>query len=65
MLNSGVFSFSVFADEDSVDIVISRLEALDRDAGSNVRKQVEGPAKGQIERDVALPDYAAIALVSS
>lgn len=54
MLNARVLSLSVLTDEDSVDIVIGSLEALNGQARADVREQVEGPAQRQIERNVAL-----------
>lgn len=57
MLNTRVFSLSVFTDEDGVDIVVWSLEALDGDARTNVGKQVEGTTKRQVQRNVALADW--------
>lgn len=57
VLDTRVFSLSVFTDEDGVDIVVWSLEALDGDARTNVGKQVEGTTKRQVQRNVALADW--------
>ncbi len=49
MLNTRVFSLSVFTDENRVDIVVGCLETLDGDAGPHVGEQVECPTEGKIE----------------
>lgn len=54
MLNARVLSLSVLTDEDSVDIVIGRLEALNGQARADVREQVEGPAQRQVKGNVTL-----------
>ena len=50
-----VFSFSVFADKDGVDIVVGGLVAGDRHAGTDVGKKAECTAKSEVERDMAFP----------
>lgn len=42
VLNAGVLSLSVLADENGVDVVVGSLEANNRLAGTNVGVQVEG-----------------------
>ena len=54
MLNAGVLALSVLADEDSVDVLVGGLEALDRYTGTHVGEEVEGSTKGQVQRNVAL-----------
>ena len=56
VLDARVLALSVLTDEDRVDVVVGRLEALDRRARPNVGKEVERPAERQVERDVALAD---------
>ena len=56
MLDAGVLSFSVFTDENSVDIVVRGLVSLDRDTWPNVGEQVEGSTQGEIEGNVTLAD---------
>ena len=57
MLNARVLSLGVLTDEDGVDIVVGGLVALDRNTGTDVGKEVEGTAEGQVERDVSLANY--------
>ena len=52
MLDSGVFTFGVFPNQDSVDVVVGRLVAGDGFAGSDVRKEVERAAEGEIKGDM-------------
>lgn len=56
MLNPGVFSLGVLADQDGVDVVVSSLVPGNRAARTNIGKEVEGTAEGQVEGDVALAD---------
>lgn len=48
VFNTRVFTLRVFTNEDSVDVVVWRFEALDRDARTNVSKKIECPAECQI-----------------
>ena len=41
MLNTRVLSLGVLTDEDSVDVVVRGLEALDGDARTDVGEEVE------------------------
>lgn len=56
VLDTRVLALSVLTDEDSVDVVVGGLEALDRDTGADVGEEVEGATEGEVERDVALAD---------
>lgn len=56
MLNSGVLSFRVLADENGVDVVVSGFVALNRNARPDVGKEVEGTAEGKVKGDVTLAD---------
>lgn len=56
MLDAGVFAFGVFADEDRVDIVVWGFVAGYRDAGADVREEIECAAKCEVEGDVAFTD---------
>jgi hypothetical protein len=49
MLNARVFSFRVFANEDSVNITIWRLVSFNRYARSNVGEEREGSAEREVE----------------
>ena len=55
MLDPTVFSFGVFADKDGVDIVIGGFVAGDRNARTDIRKEIECTAESKIERDMAFP----------
>jgi hypothetical protein len=48
VLDTRVLSLSVLTNENSVDVVVWGLVALDGDTGSNIGKEVESPAEGQI-----------------
>ena len=54
VLNSRVFTLGVLTDKDSVDIVVGGLVPSDRTARTEVGKEVECAAQGEVERDVAL-----------
>lgn len=56
VLDTRVFSFGVFTDQNSVDVVIGGLETLDGAARADVGKKGEGAAQGKVERNVALAD---------
>jgi hypothetical protein len=56
MLDTRVLPLSVLANENSVDVIVRRLEALDRDAGTDVGEEGEGPAECEVEGDMALAD---------
>jgi len=46
VLNAGIFALGVFADEDSVNIVVRGFVAGNGFAGANVGEEVEGAAEG-------------------
>ena len=48
-----IFSFGIFTDKDGVDVVIGGFVAGDRYAGTDVGKEVERTAKGEVEGDMA------------
>jgi hypothetical protein len=54
VLNAGVFTLGVLADQDSVDAIVRGLETGDGAARSQVGEEVECAAEGEVERDVAL-----------
>lgn len=54
MLNTGIFTFSVFTNEDSINILVRGLVTFDRATRTNVGIQVEGTTEGQVERNVTL-----------
>jgi hypothetical protein len=54
VLNSRVFTFGVLTDQDGVDIVVWGLVACDRAARAEVGEEVEGTAKGKVQRNVTL-----------
>jgi hypothetical protein len=56
VLDTRVLALRVLTDENSVDIIIRRLVALDRHAGTNVGEKVESAAQGKVEGNVALAD---------
>ena len=49
MLNARIFSLRIFPDKDSVNVVVSGLEPLDRDARSDVGEKIESATKSQVE----------------
>lgn len=56
MLNTAVFSFGVFSDQNGVDVVIGCFVALDASAGTHVCEQVEGTTEREVEGDVTFAD---------
>lgn len=56
MLNTGVLSFGVLANENGIDVIVRRLESLDRGTGANIGEKLEGAAKCQVQRDMSLAD---------
>ena len=56
VLDTRVFALSVLANEDSVDAVVRGLETGNGAARTNVGKQIEGAAQGQVQGDMALAD---------
>ena len=54
MLDTGVFTFGVLANEYGVDIVVGGLEASDGPARTEVGEEVERATEGKIEGNVAL-----------
>ena len=54
VLNAGVFTLGVLTDQHGVNIVIGGLVALDGAARTKVGEEVECPAKGQVQGNVAL-----------
>lgn len=57
VLNTRVFSLSVLTDQDSVDIVIGCLEALNGKTWSDIGEEVESSAESEVQRNVALSNY--------
>lgn len=53
VFNAGIFSFSVFTNQDSVDIVIGSFEALDGDTWTDVGEKIKSATQGQVEGNVA------------
>ena len=56
MLDARVQVLGVLADDDQVDVLVARLDALDGLRGSEVRVQVERLAQGDVDRSEALAD---------
>lgn len=54
VLDTGVLSLGVLADQHSVDVVPGSLVALNRLARAQVGEKVKCAAQSQVERDVAL-----------
>lgn len=54
VLNTGIFTFSVFTNEDSINILVRGLVTFDGATRTNVGIQVEGTTEGQVERNVTL-----------
>lgn len=54
VLNTRVFTFSVFTNEDGINVLIRGLVALDRATRTDIGIQVEGTTEGQVERNVTL-----------
>lgn len=54
VLDTRVLALGVLADQDRVDTVVGRLEALDGAAGAHVGEEVECAAEGKVEGDVTL-----------
>lgn len=54
VLNARVFTLCVFTDEDGIYVVVGSLVADNGAAGTQVGKEVECAAQGEVERDVAL-----------
>lgn len=53
MFDPTIFSLGIFTDKDGVDVVIGGFVAGDRYAGTDVGKEVECTAKGEVEGDMA------------
>jgi len=49
MFNPGVLSLCVFTNEDGVDIFVRGFKPFYRGAWTNIREQIEGSSKGEIE----------------
>ena len=60
MLDTRVLSLRVFADKYRIDIIIWSLVPFDREARSNICKQVERSAQSQVQGDVALSDFLSL-----
>ena len=56
MLNTGVLALRVLPNENSVDVLVRGLEALDRSARTNVGEEVESPPERQVQRNMTLAD---------
>lgn len=57
VLDAGVFSLGVLADQDGVDAVVWGLVSFDGAAGSDVGEEVEGSAEGQVEGNMAFSNW--------
>ena len=60
MFNTGVLALRVFSDQNGIDIVVGCLEALNRNARTNVGEKVKSPAQGKVKGDMALANYTPI-----
>jgi len=60
VLDAGVFSFCVLANEHGIDIVVGGLVADDGLAGTKVGEKVECSAKGQIEGNMTFANRSLI-----
>jgi len=60
VLDTRVLSLRVFADKYRIDIIIWSLVPFDREARSNICKQVERSAQSQVQGDVALSDFLSL-----
>ena len=56
MFDARVFAFGVFADEDRVDVGVGGFVPGNGFAGADVGEEVEGPAEGEVQGDVAFAD---------
>ena len=56
MFNTRVLSFGILTNEDSINVVVGSLEALDRDTWSDVGKEIECSTESQVEGNVSLSD---------
>ena len=54
VLDARVFSFGVFTDQDSVDVVVGSFVAFERAARADVGEEVECSSKCEVEGDVTL-----------
>jgi hypothetical protein len=59
VLNTRIFSFRIFTNENGVDVIVRCLVPRDRNARANVGEKVESPSKSQIERNMTLSDFPA------
>src|SRR5690242_19157392 len=56
VLDARVLALGVLTDQDSVNVIVGGLVALNGPAGTDVGEEVEGAAERQVERDVTLAD---------
>jgi hypothetical protein len=54
MFDSGVLSLSILTNKDSVDVVVSSLESLNRHARPNIGEEVESSSESEVQGDMAL-----------
>jgi len=57
VLDARVFALSVLSYQDGIDVIVGCLVAGDGSAWSDVRKEVEGSAQRQVERDVTFANW--------
>ena len=57
MFDTGVLSFRVLTDQDSVDVVVGRLVSFDGHAWTYICKEVECPTQRQVQRNVSLSNF--------
>lgn len=53
VFNTRIFTLGILTDENSVDIVVGRFEALDRGTRTNIGKKIERSTERQVEGDMA------------
>ena len=56
MLQTGIFTFSIFSDGNDINIVVERLQARERFARSDVSKKLELLSQSDIKRSVTFAD---------
>jgi len=57
MFNTRVLSLRVFTNKDGVDVIIRRLETLDRDARTDVGEEVESSSESQVQGNMTFTNY--------
>jgi hypothetical protein len=56
MLNSRVFTLSIFSDQNCINIIIKGFVTCNRAARSNISKKIESIAESEIQRYIAFSD---------